>query len=274
MPVATSHRQLFEVPLEPVLGTRFQPTGFPDLGPALFDRPMPQGGTVQALLVESAQSMANRLKGCLWDAGEQRPAGVVGELPYVRVADADGIYLTSSREEAHRLASAFVKDAVIEDQTGLELIRTALDLHDDRPIPARQIAWAVLGLDPMCLLHGVFFADAKWPGQPKIARALTSFIEATSVNPADNGGVKRDHVRHSLGETEEARLRATGPCPTTEGSGRPTRSRRSSALIAISSVATDSMTSPQISSPTWVCSRSGFYSTAACGSAQPATWSQ
>ena len=43
-------------------------------------------------------------------------------------------------------------------------------------------------------MHGVFFARKSWPWQPKIARAVTSFIEATGAEPAVSGGVKRDVV--------------------------------------------------------------------------------
>ena len=46
----------------------------------------------------------------------------------------------------------------------------------------------------MSLVHGVFFARKAWPWQPKIARAVTSFIEASGVRPAVSGGVKRDVV--------------------------------------------------------------------------------
>ncbi len=49
-------------------------------------------------------------------------------------------------------------------------------------------------LDPVSLVHGVFFARKEWPWQPKIARAVTSFIEAYQVIPAVSGGVKRDSV--------------------------------------------------------------------------------
>ena len=52
-----THRLLFEIPLTPLQGKRFPPTGFPGLGAATF-----QTGDSQCLLVESAQSMANRLE--------------------------------------------------------------------------------------------------------------------------------------------------------------------------------------------------------------------
>src|SRR3954467_14309884 len=63
-------RLLFDVPVEAVQGSRFQPTGFPDLGAATY-----QAGDTDCLLVESAQSMANRLEATVWDAGanELRP---------------------------------------------------------------------------------------------------------------------------------------------------------------------------------------------------------
>jgi CRISPR-associated protein Csb1 len=44
------------------------------------------------------------------------------------------------------------------------------------------------------LVHGVFFARKAWPWQPRISRAVTSFIEASGVKPAVSGGVKRDVV--------------------------------------------------------------------------------
>jgi CRISPR-associated protein Csb1 len=50
-------RLLMTVPLKPVQGDRFQPTGFPSLGAATY-----QTSHGCQLLVESAQSMANRLE--------------------------------------------------------------------------------------------------------------------------------------------------------------------------------------------------------------------
>lgn len=200
-----TNRLMFDIALQPAIGTRFQPTGFPDLGAAVFQRPVSDSNGAptweNALIVESAQSMANRLEGTAWNEAENAPVDLFAALPYIRVIDDEtGDYLTSSRTESHRLASAFIKDATLDGESMLDVIGNRLGLADDRPIPPRDIAAAVFALDPLCLIHGVFFADSKWPGQPKIARALTAFVEALDVRQADSGGVKKDHVRHSLGD--------------------------------------------------------------------------
>lgn len=199
-------RQVWEVELRNVVGERFQPTGFPDIGAARFKRPVrSQDGALDwqdALLVESAQSMANRLEAVGWDAGRQEPAPELEGLPYIRVFSEEGEYLTSSRTEAHRLASAFVKDSLLDGEKMRDVIRDRLDLRDDMPLTSRNIAAQVLAMDPLCLVHGVFFAEpAKvWPGQPKIRRAVTGFVEALNVEQVASGGVKRDEVRHSTSE--------------------------------------------------------------------------
>ncbi len=200
-----TNRRMFEVHMRPAIGTRFQPTGFPDLGSAEFDRPFTNKDGdpdwEKALLVESAQSMANRLEAMAWDDATNSPIELFEGLPYIQVVDATtGDYLTSSRTESHRLASAFIKDSTFNEQGMVELIKERLGLEDDRPVPSRDIALAILGLDPFCLIHGVFFADKLWPSQPKVARAVTAFVEALDVRQADSGGVKKDHVRHSLGD--------------------------------------------------------------------------
>ena len=56
-PLASEPRLLLEATLRPLQGSRFQPTGFPNLGHAAYESP---DGTGQTVLVESAQSMANR----------------------------------------------------------------------------------------------------------------------------------------------------------------------------------------------------------------------
>lgn len=197
-----SKREMYTIDLRAVPSDRFQPTGFPDLGAAKFEKPVGSSEWIDAILVESAQSMANRFEAVGWDEARQEPAPPLRDLPWIKVvADGDGRYLTSSRTEAHRLASAFVKES--ESADGEDMITKLghlLELSDDTPLSASRIAAAIFALDPLCLVHGVFFADKKWPGQPKVARALTGFIEAVDVREAYSGGVKRDDVRHSIGE--------------------------------------------------------------------------
>ncbi|RME25663.1 MAG: type I-U CRISPR-associated protein Cas7 [Deltaproteobacteria bacterium] len=201
MAVDPQRRLIYEVGLEPTTGSLLQPTGFPDIGAAEFERPVRQSdGTIEwvpSLLVESPQSMANRLEAVGWDEGADQPVPALAGLPWVRVVNGTtGEYLTSSRTEAHRLASAFVKDADLDGRSMKDVIRERLDLRDDTPLSARHIAAAVMALDPLCLIHGVFFSDKEWPGQPKIQRAVTAVVEAHEVKTAHSGGVKKDHVRH------------------------------------------------------------------------------
>lgn len=196
----SAERTVLQLKLEPLVGSRFQPTGFPDLGAATFERPDGSGGWTNALLVESAQSMANHLEGTTWDlAVAEQPEPLAG-VPYVRIVDGSGSRLTSSRVEAHRLASAYVMDGTINGQKGREWMKDRLGLVAGQPLNNQAVAAAVAGLDPVSLIHGVFFAQKPWPWQPKIARALTCFIEAHDVKEAVSGGVKKDSVILSPGE--------------------------------------------------------------------------
>jgi CRISPR-associated protein Csb1 len=195
MKLPDTSRLLVTARLEPLLGRRFQPTGFPDLGPAEYQLPGDDG--TKMLLVESEQSMANRLEESLWDRPARRPIDAIAGLPYVEVVDAEGRFLTSSRLEPHRLASAYIKDAKLDGKTGTDVLLDRLALKKGRPLDHRAIARAIARLDPLCLLHGVFLADQKLPGQPKVARAVTSFIEARGVERVQSGGVKRDDVQHT-----------------------------------------------------------------------------
>jgi CRISPR-associated protein Csb1 len=186
----TKQRTLLEVDLTPLAGARFQPTGFPDLGAAEFDA---ADGT-HALLVESAQSMANWLEATTWDLANCDQAKELSGLPYVRIVDADGAFLSSSRLEAHRLASSYVMDGLVNGEKGVDWLPKQLGLAVGKPLDYRAVARACFALDPVSLIHGVFFARSKWPWQPRIARAVTSFVEAYRVIPAVTGGVKRDGV--------------------------------------------------------------------------------
>jgi CRISPR-associated protein Csb1 len=184
----TAYRTVLEADLTPLAGSLFQPAGFPDLGAAEFGD--------NALLVESAQSMANWLEATTWDAAtnDQVPELASAGVPYVRVVDSAGNFLSCSRLEAHRLASAYIMNGTIGETNGEKWLETQLGLAKGRPLDYRAVAGACFRLDPVSLIHGVFFARKNWPWQPKISRAVTSFIEATGVKPAVSGGVKRDVV--------------------------------------------------------------------------------
>lgn len=190
------NRTVIEVRLRPVAGSRFQPTGFPDLGAATFESANGSGAWSSALLVESPQSMANRLEGMTWDDATQDQPALLSGVPYVRIVDAGGGFLSSSRLDAHRLASAYVMNGRVDGTTGEDWLEQRLGLAKGRPLDYRTVARTVFALDPLSLIHGVFFARKKWPWQPKVARAVTSFIEAYDVQQAISGGVKRDHVNN------------------------------------------------------------------------------
>ena len=121
-----AYRTVLEAELEPLAGSLFQPTGFPDLGAAEFKRPSGDGTgeNTDALLVESAQSMANWLEGTTWDGARADQVAELSALPYVRIVSPDGAFLSSSRLEAHRLASAYVMDGKIDGVEGRDWLRS------------------------------------------------------------------------------------------------------------------------------------------------------
>ena len=160
----TPQRTVLEVDLAPVAGRRFQPTGFPDLGAAEFD----SADGSKSLLVESAQSMANRLEATTWDEARADQVEELAALPYVRIVDADGAFLSSSRLEAHRLASAYVMDGTIDGVKGEHWMEDQLGLAAGRPLDYRAVARACFALDPVSLVHGVFFARRSGRGSRRL----------------------------------------------------------------------------------------------------------
>jgi CRISPR-associated protein Csb1 len=189
-------RLLIEAPLKPVQGVRFQPTGFPDLGPAVFEAP---GGKTH-LLVESAQSVANRLESICWDAASQELIAELRGLSYVRVTRPDGAYLTSSITEAHRLNSPYILES--KDDSFLKKLQAETKELDEGALDRRKLAALVLRYDANALLHGLFLAKSSLVGgRLRIERALSGFIEAEGARVAASGGVKNDHVDPS-GDTK------------------------------------------------------------------------
>ena len=191
-PLKNEPRLLIEAKLKPIAGTRFQPTGFPDLGPATYNLP---DGTPM-LLVESAQSMANRLEAVCWDAAAAELVAPLSGLPYVAVVDGSGKALTNSILEAHRLNSPYILEG--KDKSFLETLRKELAIAATGPVDLRLLAKALLKYDVNSLLHGIFLAkESIAGGRMRLPRALTGFIEARGVTVAPSGGVKNDIVNPS-----------------------------------------------------------------------------
>lgn len=188
--LAAVHRLLFAIPLRPVQGSRFQPTGFPGLGAASY-----QTAAGTSLLVESAQSMANRLEGVCWDEANKAPVTALAGLSHVTVRR-KGAFFTDTMIEAHRLNSPYLLEG--SDKSFLEELKKKLTGFEEGPIDRRKLATVLLDYDVGSLLHGVFLAkSALAGGRLRVSRSLSAFIEADGVRTAASGGVKNDHVNPS-----------------------------------------------------------------------------
>lgn len=180
-------RLLFSIDLQPVQGDRFQPTGFPSLGAATY-----QTTSGQKLLVESAQSMANRLEATVWDTVNERPIAALDGISHVRVTK-DGKFLTDTMLEAHRLNSPYILEA--PKSKFVDALKKDLGVFESGPINRKLLAQVLLKYDVGSLLHGVFLAKQELAGgRLRVARTLSAFIEASGARVAASGGVKNDHV--------------------------------------------------------------------------------
>jgi CRISPR-associated protein Csb1 len=196
-------RLLMEAKLKPLQGRTFQTTGFPDLGPARYkahrlkgiDPPDPTGkqSTIEMLLVESAQSVANRLESVCWDHATGKLAKELDGMPYVLVQRQDGSSLTNSILEAHRLNSPYMLEG--SDSSFRDMLKREVAGMEKGPVDIRKLAQLVFKLDPNSVLHGLFLAKPDLAGgRLRLPRLLSGFIEAADVNDAASGGVKNDHV--------------------------------------------------------------------------------
>jgi CRISPR-associated protein Csb1 len=188
-------RLLIEAELKPLQGDRFQPTGFADLGAAEYERPDGK----RMLLVETAQSMANRMEAACLAEDNVNVAAELKGLPYVVVklsgaSDAE----TSSLAEAHRLNSPFIFKALGFEET----FSKGSGYAKGKTIDWKKVAETFFRLDPNSLLHGVFMANFE-DGRIRLPRAITAFIEAEDVREVASGGVKNNPIDPS------GKLRAT-----------------------------------------------------------------
>lgn len=200
-------RLLIEAILKPAQGNRFQPTGFPNLGPAVYESPDGQG---QIVLVESAQSMANRLEAVCWDTGANDWVAPLRGLPVVEVVDEQGQHVTNSVLEAHRVNSEYIA----RSERFKETVGKAIGFQKDKPFDVRkQLVPALLKFDVNSLVHGVFLEEIA--GVIRLQRTLSAFIEASGVKVAASGGVKINRVEPTLKEGE-----GNVPYPRDEYTGR------------------------------------------------------
>ncbi len=189
-PLQTEPRLLIEALLKPAQGSRFQPTGFPNLGHAVYESPDGQGRIV---LVESAQSMANRLEAVCWDEVADDWTPSLRGLPVVKVVDAQGAPLTNSLLEAHRLNSPYILEG--KDKRVLDVLKGRLATMEEGRVDLRELAKVLLEFDTNALLHGVFLAKKELAGgRLRMPRALSAFVEAAGAEVATSGGVKNDSV--------------------------------------------------------------------------------
>jgi len=194
--LSNAQRVLFAIPLEPLQGSRFQPTGFPSLGAATF-----QTAEGTSLLVESPQSTANRMEVTVWDEVNHDLKPELSGLSHVRVSR-KGAFLTDSILESHRLNSPYVLNAKAGGKLFFDVLGDRLNAFETGPIDRTALAQVLLELDSGSLIHGLFLSAninkrTLSGGRLRVARALSAFIEADGVRIAASGGVKNDHVNPS-----------------------------------------------------------------------------
>ena len=191
-------RLLVEAKLKPLQGHRFQPTGFADLGPARYTLP---DGT-EMLLVESVQSVANRMEMAIWDDAKGDLIDELKGLPYIRVKKPGGNgTLTNSILEAHRINSPYILEGA--DKSVFDKIKQEVKGMEQGAVDIRALAQLIFKYDPNAVIHGVFLAKSDLAGgRLRLPRLLSGFIEASGVKPAESGGVKNDRVNPS-GDTSQ-----------------------------------------------------------------------
>jgi CRISPR-associated protein Csb1 len=209
--------------LEPIVGDRFQPAGFPEIGHVIYKAPRKNGSIENVCIVDSAASMANHLESvCQRGAHDLDLVEELDGMPYLRcVTNAtegkepmkDREVVVTSLTEGHRIASSyFIEGAVLngnaketkKNEKGTQgPVTLERDLIDKFGIvlprskkahpPAAQwwnVFKTIFEVDPNSLVHGVLFPQ--W--QIKIPRALTAHLEAFGAGRIDRSGVKFDRL--------------------------------------------------------------------------------
>jgi CRISPR-associated protein Csb1 len=201
--------------LEPIVGDRFQPAGFPEIGHVIYKAPRKDGSTDNVCIVDSAASMANHLESvCQRGAHDLDLVEDLDGMPYIRCVTGDlanGKLPSDKREvvvtsltEGHRIASSYflrgksLKDGGATDNDTFEshlVTRFGIVLPgSSKAHPPPEKWWnvfkTIFELDPSSLVHGVLFPQ--W--QIKLPRALTAHLEAFGASRVDRSGVKFDRL--------------------------------------------------------------------------------
>ncbi|MCL2777223.1 MAG: type I-U CRISPR-associated protein Cas7 [Polyangiaceae bacterium] len=201
--------------LEPIVGDRFQPAGFPEIGHVIYQAPRQDGSTENICIVDSAASMANHLESvCQRSAHDLDLAEDLEGMPYIRCVTGDCVagkvasdkreVVVTSLTEGHRIASSYFLDGILlkpdetKDNAKLEddlIAKFGIVLPGSskaHPPPARwwDVFKTIFEVDPNSLVHGVLFPQ--W--QIKIPRALTAHLEAFGAGRVDRSGVKFDRL--------------------------------------------------------------------------------
>lgn len=203
--LSTAPRLLLEAELKPLQGGRFQPTGFPHLGAARYTLPGEQDGKegMEMLLLESAQSVANRMElACCRDDQKQLLKELNG-LPYI-ASKYNGNELTTSYLEAHRLSSPYLLN-----EEWAKKLSTEMELKDDYQINNKNVVKTIFKYDPCSLIHGVWLGTKDYKkefsgGRVRLTRILSGFIEAADIIVAESGGTKFDKNAARMTETGNA----------------------------------------------------------------------
>jgi len=201
--------------LEPIVGDRFQPAGFPEIGHVIYKAPRKDGSTENVCIVDSAASMANHLETvCQRSAHDLDLVDDLCGMPYIRcvTGDLSGGKLPSDKREVvvtsltegHRIASSYFLDGAAlnnDGEKGDGKFETDLISKFGIVLPGSSKAhpppdkwWnvfkTIFEVDPNSLVHGVLFPQ--W--QIKIPRALTAHLEAFGAGRVDRSGVKFDRL--------------------------------------------------------------------------------
>lgn len=201
--------------LEPIVGDRFQPAGFPEIGHVIYKAPRKDGSTENVCIVDSAASMANHLETvCQRSAHDLDLVAELDGMPYIRCVTGDfanGKLPSDKREivvtsltEGHRIASSYFLEGMLLKRDGAKgdnkleadlVAKFGIVLPGSSKAHPPPDKWwnvfkAIFEVDPNTLVHGVLFP--KW--QIKIPRALTAHLEAFGAGRVDRSGVKFDRL--------------------------------------------------------------------------------